>query len=114
MALQDDLDTALARAVRIAGSQVAFGKLIGKRQSVVRDWLRYGRLLPLEHVLTIEAATGVPRHELRPDLADLVGANPVAPNQASGAVPAAPAPGVLADEAGAGTVSDPAVGEVAA
>lgn len=68
MALQDDLDSPLAKAVRTAGSQVAFGALIGKRQSTVQEWLARNRDLPAEYVLRIEAALGIPRYELRPDI----------------------------------------------
>ena len=68
MALEHQSDSALARAVRKAGSQTAFGNLLGKRQSVVHDWLRHGRPLPAEHVLAVEAATGISRHDLRPDI----------------------------------------------
>jgi DNA-binding transcriptional regulator YdaS (Cro superfamily) len=68
MALQDDIDSPFAFAVRKVGSQVAFGRLIGKSQSVVNDWLRLGHPLPAEHVLAVEAATGISRHDLRPDI----------------------------------------------
>lgn len=68
MALHHDSDSALARAVRAAGSQLAFGALIGKRQSVVNDWLRDERPLPAELVFKVEAATGISRHDLRPDI----------------------------------------------
>lgn len=68
MALEHESDSALARAVRAAKSQSAFGRLIGKRQSVVSGWLRDGKHLPAEHVLTVERETGVSRHDLRPDL----------------------------------------------
>ena len=68
MALEHDSDSALAKAVRIAGSQSAFGRLIGKRQSVIHDWLRENYPVPAELCRTIEAATGVSIHELRPDL----------------------------------------------
>ena len=68
MALEHDSDSALAKAVRAAGSQSAFGRLLGKTQSVVHDWLRDGKELPGEHVFEIEGATGVSRHELRLDL----------------------------------------------
>lgn len=68
MALEHDSDSALAKAVRKAGSQSAFGRLIGKRQSVVHDWLRDNRPLPAELVFQVEAATGISRHELRPDI----------------------------------------------
>ena len=60
--------TALDRAIEKAGSQSALGRLIGKRQSVISDWLRFGRGVPAEFVLKIETATGVSRHDLRPDL----------------------------------------------
>lgn len=68
MALEHDSDSVLAIAVRKAGSQSAFGRLIDKRQSVIHDWLRDGKPLPAEHVLAIEAATGISRHDLRPDI----------------------------------------------
>lgn len=68
MSLELDLDTPFAWAVRAAGSQSAFGRLIGKRQSVVHDWLRRGVLLPAEHCRAVEAATGISRHKLRPDV----------------------------------------------
>lgn len=58
---------ALRRAVKIAGGQTGLGRIVGKRQSAARYWLTKG-VLPAEHVLPIEAATGVSRHELRPDL----------------------------------------------
>lgn len=67
MAIEHDSDTALAQAVRAAGSQSAFGRLVSKRQSTVREWLMTDRL-PAEHVLAIEAATGVPKEQLRPDI----------------------------------------------
>jgi len=68
MALEHDHESQLARAIRLAGSQSAFGRLIGKRQSVVHDWLKRGLPLPAEHVLAVEAATGISRYDLRPDV----------------------------------------------
>ena len=50
MAIEHDLDSGLAKAVRMAGSQSAFGRIIGKRQSVVYDWLRRDVALPAELV----------------------------------------------------------------
>jgi len=67
MAIEHELGSALAEAVRTAGSQSAFGRLVGKRQSTVREWLMAGRL-PAEHVLAAEAATGIPKERLRPDI----------------------------------------------
>lgn len=68
MAVEHHSDSALAKAVRWMGSQSAFARLIGRAQQTVNDWLRDGRPLPAEYVLTVEAATGISRHELRPDL----------------------------------------------
>lgn len=59
---------ALLRAIKVAGSQSAFGRLIGRNQSTVHDWVRLGRPLPPEYVLKVEELTGVSRHDLRPDI----------------------------------------------
>lgn len=68
MALEHDSDSALARAVRAVGSQSGFGRLIGKRQSTIFEWLKEDKHLPGEHVLKVEAETGISRHELNPDV----------------------------------------------
>lgn len=68
MAIQDTSQTSLATAVRKAGSQVAFGKVIGRRQSTIQTWLAEGKELPAEFVLEVESKLGISRHELRPDL----------------------------------------------
>lgn len=60
---------ALSRATEKAGGQLALAKAIGTTQSNVWTWLKKSkRGTPAEWVLAIEAATGIPRHELRPDL----------------------------------------------
>jgi DNA-binding transcriptional regulator YdaS (Cro superfamily) len=59
---------ALRRAVAKRGSQVAFARLIGVTQGAVSKWLREQKHLPDKHVLAVEAATGVPKEQLRPDL----------------------------------------------
>lgn len=59
---------ALTLAVNRIGSQSAMSRLCGVSQSAVWKWLDEGMVLPAEHVLKVEAATGVPRHELRPDI----------------------------------------------
>jgi len=64
-----DNPTALDRAVVAAGGQSALARAIGVQQAHVWYWLKKrGGKVPAEQVLPIEAATGVPRHELRPDL----------------------------------------------
>jgi DNA-binding transcriptional regulator YdaS (Cro superfamily) len=59
---------ALHRAISIAGGQSAFARICGISQPAVWLWVRKGKPLPAEHVLKVEAETGVSRHELRPDL----------------------------------------------
>jgi DNA-binding transcriptional regulator YdaS (Cro superfamily) len=59
---------ALVRAVAIAGGQSATARICNKSQSAVWKWLQSERSLPAEHVLAMEAATGVHRHLLRPDI----------------------------------------------
>ena len=61
-------DQALQDAVSQAGSQAAFAKICGVRQPAVSKWVRSGKPLPAEHVLTVERATGVSKHLLRPDI----------------------------------------------
>jgi DNA-binding transcriptional regulator YdaS (Cro superfamily) len=59
----------LARAISAAGSQAALSDRIGVSQQLISYWLRKGaRGVPAEHVSAIEMATGISRHELRPDV----------------------------------------------
>ena len=90
MALEHDSDSALARAVVAAGSQSEFGRIIGKRQSVVSDWLKRGVLLPAKYVEVVELATGVSKYELRPDLAELYSRSDVPEQPAPLAKPSDP------------------------
>lgn len=57
------IDPGLQRAIDVAGSQRRLAKLIGLSQQAVNQW----RTIPLNRVLDVESATGVPREELRPD-----------------------------------------------
>lgn len=57
------------RAVSAAGGQRALAERIGVTQSMVWYWLtRSKKGVPAEHVRRIEEATGIPAHELRPDV----------------------------------------------
>lgn len=47
-------------------SQETLAAELGVRQASVSRWV-YGKV-PAERVLALEAATGIPRHKLRPDL----------------------------------------------
>jgi len=57
-------DPGLTQAVRAAGGVGALARKIGISQPSVSNWLR----IPAERVLAVEAATGVSRTMLRPDL----------------------------------------------
>lgn len=59
---------ALKRAVDKAGGQSAFGRLCGKPQGTVWYWLNKSQELPPEFVRAVSEATGIPAHELRPDV----------------------------------------------
>lgn len=54
-------------AIRAAGGVEALGDRLGCAHSSVVRWRQRGRV-PADRVVAIEAATGVPRHRLRPDL----------------------------------------------
>ncbi|MBY9062455.1 helix-turn-helix domain-containing protein [Sphingomonas yunnanensis] len=68
MALEHDSDTGLARAIRAAGSQSEFARLIRRRQSTVSAWLKGDKEIPAEYVREVSLATGLTWHDLRPDL----------------------------------------------
>jgi DNA-binding transcriptional regulator YdaS (Cro superfamily) len=55
-------------AVTRAGSQSELARICGCTPANIGQLLQKKRTLPAEYVLKVEAATGVPRHDLRPDL----------------------------------------------
>jgi DNA-binding transcriptional regulator YdaS (Cro superfamily) len=55
---------ALAKAIQEVGGPKALSRHIGVTHQAISQWLR----VPADRVLQVERATGVPRHELRPDL----------------------------------------------
>ena len=57
-------DLGLEEAIRVAGGVGALAKKLGISQPSVSNWSR----VPAERVLSVEAATGVSRATLRPDL----------------------------------------------
>ena len=57
-------DDGLDEAIRVAGGVGALARKIGISQPSVSNWIR----IPAERVLSVEAATGVNRTILRPDL----------------------------------------------
>lgn len=58
---------ALDRAIEAAGGVSSLANTIGLKQNVVSNWRLRGQV-PAERVLAVEAATGVSRHDLRPDV----------------------------------------------
>lgn len=58
----------LKEAITIAGGQSALARAIGVQQCHVWNWLNRNKKVPAQHVLNIEKATGVSRHDLRPDI----------------------------------------------
>ena len=62
-----ELDS-LEEAIRIAGSQSELARQIGVAQASVWKMLHKAQRASAEFVLKIEGATGISRHDLRPDL----------------------------------------------
>jgi len=56
-------ETALQKAFRLAGGQQRLAKTLGVSRQAVHQW----QVVPAQHVLAVESATGISRHELRPD-----------------------------------------------
>ena len=67
-------------------------RLCGVKQPSVFNWLnRAVPVLPAEYVLTVEAATGVSRHDLRPDIYPIEDPRTSAPHGATATPEGAPA-----------------------
>lgn len=59
---------ALLAAVDKAGSLAALARICGVSTTAVWKWVQSSKRMPAEYVLRAEAATGVSRHWLRPDI----------------------------------------------
>lgn len=59
---------ALERAVELAGSQAKLAAAIGVSQPSIWKMVNQAKRASVDYVLAIEAATGVSRHDLRPDI----------------------------------------------
>ncbi|MBB4617988.1 transcriptional regulator [Sphingomonas abaci] len=68
MGIEHQVDTPLALAARAVGSQTRLAEIAGKSQGTVNLRLRNKQSVWPEAVLPIEAATGISRHVLRPDI----------------------------------------------
>ncbi|UMY63911.1 transcriptional regulator [Pseudomonas sp. LS.1a] len=60
-------DNPPTRAAKAAGGQSKLARLLNIKPQAVQHWCTTGKI-PAERVLSVEEATGIPRHELRPDL----------------------------------------------
>ena len=61
--------TPLKRALKkFDGKQTRLAEALGTSQQNISNWLRSDRPLPAEYVLAAEVATGISRHEWRPDI----------------------------------------------
>jgi DNA-binding transcriptional regulator YdaS (Cro superfamily) len=56
----------IAEVIKRAGGLTVLAKIVSRHHATVLRWTR----VPAEHARAIEQATGIPRHELRPDLWD--------------------------------------------
>jgi DNA-binding transcriptional regulator YdaS (Cro superfamily) len=59
---------ALQTALDQAGGQSGLARICEVSQPAVWKWLQSTKRLPAEYVLRVEAATGISRHYLRPDI----------------------------------------------
>lgn len=67
---------AIATAVeKLGAGQAGVARLLGVTPQAVNQWVSGNRPVPPRHVLAIEAATGVSRHLLRPDVFGPLAAN---------------------------------------
>jgi len=60
-------DNAPTRAAKAVGGQSKLARLLNIKPQAVQHWCSTGKI-PAERVLPVETATGISRHELRPDL----------------------------------------------
>lgn len=60
-------DNAPTRAAKAAGGQSSLARALNIKPQAVQHWCATGKI-PAERVLSVEAASGISRHELRPDL----------------------------------------------
>lgn len=60
---------ALKRALaHFDDNQSEFARVVGCSQQMVSYWMKRGRPIAPEFAIPVEQATGISRHELRPDI----------------------------------------------
>ena len=60
--------TPIEKAVNEAGGQTALAAICGVKQQQVWNWINRQGHPPAQYCNQIQAATGVPSHELRPEI----------------------------------------------
>jgi len=58
----------LRQAIKLTGGQSALARLVGVSPTHVWNWLHRNKKVPASHVILIEKAVGVSRHDLRSDI----------------------------------------------
>lgn len=61
------MKSAVKRAIRKVGSQSNLARLVGVTPQAVQQWEAANRV-SVRKVLEVEKATGISRHDLRPDI----------------------------------------------
>lgn len=56
------------RAIAAAGGRGRVAQMFEVSEEAVRQWTLVGRRVPAEYVLQLEAASGVSRYDIRPDV----------------------------------------------
>ena len=59
---------ALSTAIDRLGSQAELARICAVSSTAAWKWVQSSKRLPAEYVLRVEAATGISRHLLRPDI----------------------------------------------
>ncbi|WP_082494625.1 MULTISPECIES: Cro/CI family transcriptional regulator [unclassified Methylobacterium] len=72
-------EAALKKAIELAGGHAALARSLGISSAAISQW----QSCPPLRVLKVEAASGVPRHELRPDLYQSPASGMVGPSEVS-------------------------------
>jgi DNA-binding transcriptional regulator YdaS (Cro superfamily) len=62
------MSTPISRAIEKAGGQKPLADILNVHPAMVSQWATGRRPVAAHHVLAIEEATGVSRHDLRPDV----------------------------------------------
>lgn len=75
------MTAAICKAVEKIGGNVAMAKLLGVHPSFISQLVTERRKVPYSYCFAIEKATGVSRHDLRPDV---YGPEPTRPKRKAG------------------------------